>query len=51
MANRLEILAGPDGPAAGRGLVGVWTPGAKRLGLRTVSVPARTGGSDTFVVW
>jgi hypothetical protein len=49
--NRLVILAGPDGAAAGRGLVAVWTPGAERLGVRAVTLPARTSGSDAFVAW
>jgi hypothetical protein len=48
--HRLVMLAGPDGPSAGRGLVVVWGPGHRHLALRSVHLPARDSGSDTFVV-
>jgi hypothetical protein len=38
-------------PSAGRGLVGVWTPGARHFAVRSLMLPARTSGSDTFIVW
>jgi hypothetical protein len=49
--DRLLILAGPDGPMAGRNLVGVWTPGAKQFAFRSGRLPARTSGSDSFIAW
>ena len=33
----------------GRTVLAVWRPGSRKLGLRPVDLPARTGGSDTFV--
>jgi hypothetical protein len=47
---RLVMLAGPDSPRAGRGLVAVWRPGDRHLALRPIHLPARDSGSDTFVV-
>jgi hypothetical protein len=48
--HRLVILAGPDRPSAGPGLVGVWGAGRGHLALRSIHLPARESGSDTFVV-
>jgi hypothetical protein len=47
---RLVMVAGPDGPGAGRGLVVVWRPGQRQLALRAVHLPAQNSGSDAFVV-
>lgn len=44
---RLVLLA----ESAGRTLVGVWRPGEKRIATKTVRLPARNSGSDTFVLW
>jgi hypothetical protein len=44
---RLVLLA----ESAGRDLVAVWRPGQKRIGVRPVRLPRRSGGSDSFVVW
>lgn len=33
----------------GRTVLAVWRPGSRKLGLRPVELPARTGGGDTFV--
>jgi hypothetical protein len=48
--HRLVILAGPDRPGAGPGLVGVWRVGQGHLALRSIHLPARESGSDSFVV-
>jgi hypothetical protein len=47
---RLVMIAGPDGPGAGRGLVVIWRPGQRHLALRSIYLRARNSGSDTFVV-
>ncbi len=47
---RLVMLAAVDGPGGGRDLVAVWGPGQRHLAVRTVRLPARNSGSDTFVV-
>jgi ribosomal protein L34 len=44
---RLVILA----ESAGRNVVGVWRPSQRRIAVRRVSLPTRSGGSDSFVVW
>lgn len=48
---RLVMLAQTDGPTGDRNLVAVWKPGQRQLAVRPVRLPARTSGSDTFVVW
>jgi hypothetical protein len=46
---RLVILAETDHQQ--RKVVAIWRPGQKRIGVRSVPLPARNGGSDSFVVW
>jgi hypothetical protein len=41
---RLVLL----GESEGRDVVAVWRPGEARLGVRTVRMPKRSGGSDSF---
>jgi hypothetical protein len=41
---RLVLL----GESEGRDVVAVWRPGEARLGVRTVRMPERSGGSDSF---
>jgi hypothetical protein len=41
---RLVILA----ESAGKDVVAIWKPGRQRLAVRTVQLPDRAGGSDTF---
>jgi hypothetical protein len=41
---RLVLL----GESEGREVVAVWRPGQKRLAVKTVALPARDGGSDSF---
>jgi hypothetical protein len=48
---RLVMLAGLSGGTGGRNVVVVWKPGAKQIALRPVQLPARTSGSDSFVIW
>ena len=36
------------GESNGRDVVAVWRPGQRRLGLKVVPLPERTGGSDSF---
>jgi hypothetical protein len=43
---RLVLLA----QTAGRDVVAVWRPGWKQLAVRTVRLPVRDGGNDTFAV-
>jgi hypothetical protein len=44
---RLVLLA----RTAGRDVVAVWRPGQRRIAVRTVQIPNRNSGSDSFVVW
>ncbi len=44
---RLVLLA----KSAGRDLVAAWRPRQKRIAVRPVHLPPRSGGSDSFVVW
>jgi hypothetical protein len=44
---RLVLLA----QTANRDVVAVWRPGQKRLAVRSVELPERTSGSDSFVAW
>jgi hypothetical protein len=37
--------------SGGRLVVAVWRPGEDRIRVRSVHMPARNGGSDTFVAW
>jgi len=37
--------------SGGRDVVAVWRPGRRRLSVRPVRIPRRTGGSDTFAAW
>ncbi|HEY1509387.1 MAG TPA: hypothetical protein VGF93_10320 [Solirubrobacteraceae bacterium] len=48
---RLVLLAGPNGPRAGNNVVAVWKPRQRRLALRRFVLPARTSGSDAFLIW
>ena len=41
---RLVLL----GESSGRDVVAVWRPGQERLAVKTVKLPARDGGSDSF---
>ena len=43
---RLVLLA----QSAGKDLVAVWKPGQPRLAVKTVRLPERDGGSDTFAI-
>jgi len=45
--NRLVMLAQSEG----HDLVAVWRPGEERIAVRSVKLPVRDGGSDTFVAW
>jgi len=47
--DRLVMLAGAAG--AHRNLVAVWRPGQRQIALRTVRLPIRNNGSDSFIVW
>lgn len=44
---RLVLLA----QTANHDVVAVWRPGQKRLAVRSVELPERTSGSDSFVAW
>jgi hypothetical protein len=46
---RLVMLAMP-GPGGTRNLVAVWKPGQRQIAVRPVQLPARTSGSDAFVI-
>jgi hypothetical protein len=49
---RLVMLAHtPTSGAAAHDVVAVWRPGQRRLALRSVHIPARDSGSDTFIAW
>jgi len=43
---RLVVL----GESNGDNVVAVWRPGQRRLALKTVQLPERTGGSDSFAI-
>ncbi len=43
---RLVLL----GESNGENVVAVWRPGQRRLALKTVQLPERTGGSDSFAI-
>jgi hypothetical protein len=43
---RLVLL----GESSGRDFVAVWRPGRQHLALKTVQLPERTGGGDSFAV-
>lgn len=47
---RLVMLAQTLGPARDHSLVAVWKPSQRQIALRPVRLPARTSGSDTFVI-
>jgi hypothetical protein len=47
---RLVILAAVDRAGGRRNLVAVWRPGQRQFAVRTVRLPARNSGSDTFLV-
>ena len=49
---RLVMLAQTpaNGPAA-HDVIAVWRPGEKSLAIRSVHIPARDSGSDSFVAW
>lgn len=47
---RLVMLAQTNGPNRDRTVVAVWKPGQRQIALRPVRLPARTSGSDTFVI-
>jgi hypothetical protein len=47
---RLVMLAQTSGPGRGHDVVAVWRPGQRQIALRPVRLPARTSGSDTFVI-
>jgi hypothetical protein len=36
------------GESGGKEVVAIWRPGDKRLRLKTVQLPERDGGSDSF---
>jgi hypothetical protein len=44
---RLVMLA----ETAGQDVIAVWRPGQKRIAFKTMQLPARNSGSDSFVVW
>ena len=44
---RLVLLA----ETANHDVVAVWRPGEKRVALRSVELPTRLSGSDSFVAW
>lgn len=49
---RLVMLAAtPTRGPASHEVVAVWRPGEKRLAVRSVHIPARDSGSDSFAVW
>lgn len=49
---RLVMLAQtPTGGPAQHDVIAVWRPGQKSLAIRSVHIPARDSGSDSFVAW
>jgi hypothetical protein len=49
---RLVILAQtPTSGSAPHDVIAVWRPGEKSLAIRSVHIPARESGSDSFVAW
>jgi hypothetical protein len=49
---RLVMLAQtPAGGPAQHDVIAVWRPGQKSLAIRSVHIPARDSGSDSFIAW
>ena len=49
---RLVILAQtPTRGPTSHDVIAVWRPGAKTLAIRSVRIPARESGSDSFIAW
>jgi hypothetical protein len=49
---RLVMLAQtPTGGPAAHEVVAVWRPGQRSLAVRSVHIPARYSGSDSFIAW
>ncbi len=49
---RLVMLARtPTSSPATHAVIAVWRPGEKRLAVRSVHIPARESGSDSFIAW
>jgi hypothetical protein len=49
---RLVMLARtPTTSSATRAVIAVWRPGQKNLAVRSVHIPARDSGSDSFIAW
>ena len=49
---RLVMLAQtPTSGSAPHDVIAVWRPGEKSLAIRSVHIPARESGSDSFVAW
>ncbi len=49
---RLVMLAQtPTGGPASHDVITVWRPGQKSLAIRSVHIPARDSGSDSFIAW
>jgi len=49
---RLVILARtPTRGPASHDMIAVWRPGEKTLAVRSVHIPARDSGSDSFIAW
>jgi hypothetical protein len=43
-----RVSCSPDRARASRGFVAVWRPGERRLGMKTLRLPERRSGSDSF---
>jgi hypothetical protein len=39
-----------SGPAS-HVVIAIWRPGQRSLAVRTVRIPARDSGSDSFIAW
>jgi hypothetical protein len=49
---RLVMLAQtPTGGPASHDVIAIWRPGEKSLAVRSVHIPARDSGSDSFIAW
>jgi len=49
---RLVMLAQtPTSGAASHVVIAVWRPGQRSLAVRSVHIPARNSGSDSFIAW
>jgi hypothetical protein len=49
---RLVMLAQtPTGGPASHDVITAWRPGSKSLAIRSVRIPARDSGSDSFIAW